>query len=263
MGLFWLLLCFTLIGASPGSAASASEPELSIVPRIINGTDTTPGSSPWHVILMTATSVQLCWGSLVNENWVITAAHCNITTSDLVVVGMYDRPSGRNDIQILKIAQVFIYPHVYWSVVDNDVALLKLESPARFSTTVSPASLPTASDRFRPGRQCFTLGFAPRHPNASNQAKILQQAMMSLLTNTECRKHWGRIITDAKICARGKSVSCLEVDSGGPLVCRKKKVWSLVGVISFMSETCPTQRPLVFTRVTKIVPWIQETMANN
>ncbi|XP_054553601.1 chymotrypsinogen B-like [Talpa occidentalis] len=262
MALLWLLLCFTLIRTSPGSGAPASEPELSIVPKIINTTDTLPGSAPWLVAVMTANTIPFCWGALINENWVITAAHCNVTTSDLVGVGLYDPRSGK-DLQILQIAQVFIYPHVYWSVVDNDIALLKLESAARFSRTVYPALLPTASDRFRPGRLCVTMGWGLAHPNASDHPRELQKTKVPLLNNTECRRHWDWIITDAKMCAGANSFSCWEVDSGAPLICRKKKVLYLVGVMSFMSETCPTLKPLVFTRITKIISWIQETMANN
>ncbi|XP_037372051.1 chymotrypsinogen B-like [Talpa occidentalis] len=212
---------------------------------------------------MTVSRIQLCWGALVNESWVITAAHCNVTTSDWVVAGLYDPSSGRKDIQILKVAQVILHPQLNLSATDNDVALLKLARPARLSTPVYPASLPTASDHFRPGHLCLTLGFMFPQPYASKHPKELQEAMMTILTNINCRKYGGTINTDANICAGTNGVSCWEVDFGAPLVCRKKKVWTLAGVKSFMSETCPTLKPLVFTRITKIVPWIQETMANN
>ncbi|XP_012585917.1 PREDICTED: transmembrane protease serine 13-like [Condylura cristata] len=237
--------------------------ELSIQPRIINGTDARPGSSPWLMAVMTPTRIQYCWGSLINKSWVITAAHCNVTTADLVVTGLYESRSGREDIQILNIAKVFIYPQLKLNPVDSDIALLKLASPARFSKTVSPALLPTASDSFRSGRLCGTMGWALTYPNDTSQSMELQRTMVPLLINSECRKHWGKSITDAKICAGDNGVSCWEVNSGAPLVCRKKKVRTLVGVMSFISEACPTQKPLVFTRVSKISPWIQETMASN
>ncbi|KAG8525076.1 Chymotrypsinogen B, partial [Galemys pyrenaicus] len=192
------------------SGAPAGDPELSVTPRIINETDPPPGSSPWLVALMTSTSIQLCWGSLFNRNWVLTAAHCNVTTSDLVVAGLYERPAGRKGIQVLKIAQVFVYPQVSWSVVDNDVALVRLASPANFSKDVSPAVLPAAPGRFRTGRQCVTAGWGLTHPNVTQRPKELQHATVPLLTNRECRKSWGRIITDDKLCVGVDGASCWE-----------------------------------------------------
>ncbi|KAG8505386.1 Chymotrypsinogen B [Galemys pyrenaicus] len=260
MALLGLLFCFILLGASPGSGAPAGDPELSITPRIINGTDPPLGSSPWLVALMTAKKSQFCWGALINRTWVLTAAHCNVTTSDLVGAGLYDPRSFRKGIQVLKIAQVFVYPQLHWTPLDNDVALVQLASPANFSKRVSPAVLPAASKRFRSGRQCVTMGWGLTHPNGSKKHHEPQQAMVPLLTNRECRKSWGKMITPSKICAGADCVSSWEVDSGGPLVCRKEKVWTLVGIMSFMSEACPTVRPLVFTRVTSLIPWIQETV---
>ncbi|XP_037373965.1 chymotrypsinogen 2-like [Talpa occidentalis] len=122
--------------------------------------------------MKTVSRIQLCWGALVNESWVITAAHCNVTTSDWVGAGLYDPSSGRKDIQILKVAQVFLHPQLNLSATGNDIALLKLARPAHLSTPVYPASLPTASDPFCSGRLCITMGFAVTHSNSESGLKL-------------------------------------------------------------------------------------------
>lgn len=56
-------------------------------------------------------------------------------------------------------AQVFKNPKFNMFTVRNDITLLKLATPARFSETVSPVCLPQATDEFPPGLMCVTTGW--------------------------------------------------------------------------------------------------------
>ena len=42
---------------------------------IYNGEETTPGSLPWQILLTENGSI-ICGGSIINDNTVLTAAHC-------------------------------------------------------------------------------------------------------------------------------------------------------------------------------------------
>ncbi|KAF5883222.1 coagulation factor IX-like, partial [Clarias magur] len=44
--------------------------------RIVGGLQTIPGEIPWQVALVNRKQLVFCGGSLLNEMWVITAAHC-------------------------------------------------------------------------------------------------------------------------------------------------------------------------------------------
>ncbi|XP_054553604.1 chymotrypsinogen B-like [Talpa occidentalis] len=263
MAFLWFLSCFILIGASYGSEAPASEPELSIKPRIINGVGARPGSSPWHVSLESPSGGLLCGGSLISRNWVITAAHCPVMTSDWVVAGMFDRRAYGNKIQYLRIAQIFKHPEYHHSTFYGDISLLKLATPADFHRLVSPIALPNVDDRFSVSSQCKIMGWGLTHPNETKKPDKLQEATVPLLTFEECKKHWGPQITYDMICVGGNGVCSYLGDVGGSLACKKNGVWTLVGIILYGSKSCPTGRPMVALSVRNFQPWIKSMVAHH
>lgn len=50
-----------------------------VQPMIIGGADAVHGQFPWQVILFYEDIFFACGGSLIQPNWVLTAAHC-VTT---------------------------------------------------------------------------------------------------------------------------------------------------------------------------------------
>lgn len=55
--------------------------------RIVGGQTAEKGSWPWQAMLASRDGSQFCGGSLVEENWVLTAAHCVYGSSeDRIVV---------------------------------------------------------------------------------------------------------------------------------------------------------------------------------
>ena len=44
--------------------------------KIVGGTDTAIAAVPWQIALMDSQLQQFCGGTILNENWVLTAGHC-------------------------------------------------------------------------------------------------------------------------------------------------------------------------------------------
>uniref|UniRef100_A0A3Q1C8N9 chymotrypsin n=1 Tax=Amphiprion ocellaris TaxID=80972 RepID=A0A3Q1C8N9_AMPOC len=247
-----------------GCGTPAIPPQVSGYARIVNGEEAVPHSWPWQVSLQQSNGFHFCGGSLINENWVVTAAHCNVRTYHRVIAGEHNKGYGSNeDVQVLTPAQVFTHPYWNPSTINNDIALIKLSSPARLDSNVSPVCLAESSDNFAAGMTCVTSGWGLTRYNAPSTPNNLQQAALPLLSNEQCKKTWGSNISDVMICAGGAGATSCMGDSGGPLVCQKDNAWTLVGIVSWGSSYCSTSTPAVYARVTELRSWVDQILAAN
>uniref|UniRef100_A0A452RSV8 Peptidase S1 domain-containing protein n=1 Tax=Ursus americanus TaxID=9643 RepID=A0A452RSV8_URSAM len=234
MAFLWVVLGFLLFGSSSGCGVPAIHPKLSGLSRIINGEDAVPSSWPWQVSLQTGSGLHFCGGSLISQHWVVTAAHLS--------------GSARAPLTAPTTSpQVFEHPLWDRAADTNDIALLKLATPALLSTTVSPVCLPSGNASFPAGSICATTGWGRTQYNCESHK-----------TSDKLHK-----ITDVMVCAGANGVSSCMGDSGGPLVCQKDGAWTLVGIVSWGSSQCNPFSPGVYARVTKFIPWLLEVLEAN
>ncbi|CAI9598471.1 unnamed protein product, partial [Staurois parvus] len=163
------------------------KPIISNYARIINGETAVSGSWPWQVSVQDSTGRHICGGSLINTNWVVTAAHCPATTSHRVVLGAFDLSSTTENTQTKDIGKVFKYPLYNTQTGVDDISLIRLSSPASLTDRISPVCLPSSCDVFNGGEKCVITAWEYMACKAPTTPSKLQQAVVPLLSNIDCQ----------------------------------------------------------------------------
>uniref|UniRef100_A0A672JVH8 chymotrypsin n=1 Tax=Sinocyclocheilus grahami TaxID=75366 RepID=A0A672JVH8_SINGR len=256
------ITCLALVASALGCGVPAIKPQ-TIGSRIVNGQNAISGSWPWQVSLQLPNSFHFCGGSLINENWVLTAAHCAVLVDyHSVILGEHNRGSDAEPIQDKLVSKVITHPLYNRATFNNDIALLKLSAPVTFTPRISPVCLAPSNSSILPGTRCFTTGWG--QTATTSHPEILQQTGVPIISPAVCRQIWGQNrITDAMICAGASGSSSCQGDSGGPLVCEISGVWTLVGSVSWETSTCDTRFPAVYARISQLRSWIDMTIASN
>uniref|UniRef100_A0A8C9U8K7 chymotrypsin n=1 Tax=Scleropages formosus TaxID=113540 RepID=A0A8C9U8K7_SCLFO len=246
-----------------GCGVPAIKPVITGYARIVNGEEAVPHSWPWQLSLQDFTGFHFCGASLINENWAVTAAHCNVHTSHRVIVGEHDKEKPGEEIQTMRVEKVFTHPEWNPYAKDNDIALIKLASPVTLNRNASPVCLAGSSDVYEPGTRCVTTGWGLTEDNFLFTPDKLQQVALPLVSKDQCMDHWGSMISDVMICAGADGASSCMGDSGGPLVCERNGVWNLVGIVSWGNSLCDINIPAVYSRVTALRSWVDQVLAAN
>ncbi|XP_067306875.1 chymotrypsinogen 2-like [Pseudorasbora parva] len=97
--MIFTITCFALVASALGCGVPAIRPQ-TIGRKIVNGQNAISGSLPWQVSLQRPNGFHFCGGSLINQNWVLTAAHCAVVVGyHHVILGEHDRRSNVEPIQ--------------------------------------------------------------------------------------------------------------------------------------------------------------------
>nr|AAN75001.1 late trypsin [Aedes polynesiensis] len=229
--------------------------------RVVNGQAATLGQFPFQVLLKVETHQgrALCGGSLLSDQWVLTAGHCTEgATSFEVTLGAVDFEDLSNDGRVVLTATEH-YRHEKYNPMfaTNDVAVVKLPKPVELNDRVQPVKLPSGSDNFT-DRKVVVSGWGLQK-NGGSVADKLQYAPLTVISNNECSKTYSPlVIKKTTLCAKGEhKESPCNGDSGGPLVLEGENVQ--VGVVSFGHAVgCEQGYPGAFARLTSFVDWIKQ-----
>uniref|UniRef100_A0A8C0GXW0 Peptidase S1 domain-containing protein n=2 Tax=Chelonoidis abingdonii TaxID=106734 RepID=A0A8C0GXW0_CHEAB len=200
-------------------------------------------------------STETCGGFLIQEDVVVTAAHCNCNLGNIFVyLGVQDFTEPGPNWQLIQARRWVQHPDFNNENFDNDIMLLKLWDSAELTERVVPIPLPEANHHVSPGTECSVAGWGRTGVNTTTDR--LLEVEQEVMSDSLCKDQYQHYNPTTMLCAGNPRVkkSPFHGDSGGPLVCD--------GVVQgIVSNGNPDGRPpSIYTRISKFIPWINETL---
>lgn len=234
--------------------------------RIVNGQVAKEGDWPW-MCSMLFNGRHICGGSLMNEQWIVTAAHCvsDLTASKYQMeCGLHHRNNKEPWTRKFSVKRIIRNPNYSSSNMRNDIALMELTTPVyisgknEYDDYISPVCIPTEHTSFK-GEVSYATGWGTLSSGSSSLPTLLYEVALRTWNDTECQGYDYRVDPKTQVCAGGPNKDTCQGDSGGPLVYfnQATKNWELIGLTSW-GFGCGGGG--VYNRVQPYRSWIETTM---
>jgi trypsin len=262
--IFIAALCAAAASASrsgPLPAELMSSKFYRINEKIVGGDIAEPNSIPFQVSMQRGGLFgfsHMCGGSVMNENTIITAAHCcdGMNARDLqVVAGEHDLSRNDGTEQTRAVSKVVGHEDFKPFTLNNDMCLLILDSPLELNTNVAEVKLPAPGQLFRGDATVSGWGTLRAGGSIPDELRVVTVPTVS---DADCKDAYSdsQIVAETMLCAGEVGKDSCQGDSGGPLICDGVQC----GVVSW-GISCAEEYPGVYAEVSNFIDWLDANAA--
>lgn len=258
--------------------------------RIVGGSEAVPHSHPWQAAMLSSGGSQICGGTVIDPQWIMTAAHCCAAYSPSPSnykfrIGAHAYATSEDGASTVTLSKIVMHPS-YNSPVRyaHDFCLVKTNERMQFTRNVQPACIPTGP--VAEGETVTVTGWGNTLANRGDfedfirlvkdveegripkgvaddlikASSTLRQVDVKVSNQEYCNRQYSNGISADMICAAAPGKDSCQGDSGGPLVHSKDGQAFLHGVVSWGRGCAQANYPGVYARTSEVLPWILETI---
>ncbi|EDS40427.1 vitamin K-dependent protein C [Culex quinquefasciatus] len=218
-------------------------------------------------------------GSLINREYVLTAAHC-VKDMPFRLKPHKVRVKRGKKFKEYDVERFIVHPNYTTDFNNkiNDLALLKLAQTVDFTDQVQPACLPVddVSDQLPKSGQTVSIYAAgPSRTDSPRRDKKL--ISMQVRDPALCNRYYREVyleLAPAQLCVGGEiGRDACPGDSGGPLMLKRgtgkldnqitstsQVRWYQVGIVSLGPQHCGGKIPGIYVNLLNYIEWIEATV---
>ncbi|XP_034730134.1 complement C1r subcomponent-like [Etheostoma cragini] len=253
---------------------------ISAYQRILGGSEAPDYTIPWQVLLNIDGGRG--GGMVIGDRWIMTAA-TDLTRDGKPIsnetLRMYMGPTDVKRLMGSPVYAASIYIHPEFNNTNgldfnHDIALIKLQDPITFNSSVMPICLPAEGATFVTGEIGLVSGFGITNIYPLQLTNKLKYVQLPVVEQKTCSNSVNKLkktrdnvpsLTNNMFCVgvpEGGKDSCLG-DNGGPYALRDNGRFWAAGIVSWGVDCGKQGTYGVYTRVTNYMDWINKTMQEN
>lgn len=159
--------------------------------RIVGGSQSSPGMYPFFV------EWEGCGASLIYEDIILSAAHCNVIDTDEVLIGAFQRDSETYGAELRTVVERREHPGYSTYTLANDFLVMKIDQ----ASTKEPVPLNANPSLPQENDDLLVMGLGVTSVRVV-ASEFLREVVLKAVSHETCSEQYGgAIVEDVMLCA--------------------------------------------------------------